>query len=75
MNKASCGLGLVISKALSIELGGDIVVESEISMGSTFSIFIREEKEALVSMNRFFTVDFQSPTPKNNDEFFNKSMM
>jgi signal transduction histidine kinase len=43
MNKASCGLGLVISKALSIELGGNIIVESEVDKGSIFSVLIKEE--------------------------------
>jgi signal transduction histidine kinase len=44
MSRSSCGLGLVISKALCKELGGDILVSSILNQGSTFYFFIREEE-------------------------------
>jgi signal transduction histidine kinase len=40
LNKSGCGLGLSISKKLSIVLGGDITVRSEKGVGSTFTLTI-----------------------------------
>jgi signal transduction histidine kinase len=40
LNKQGCGLGLSISKKLSIVLGGDIKVTSEKGIGSTFTLTI-----------------------------------
>lgn len=44
-NKMGVGLGLTISKALSLELGGDITVESEYGKGSKFAVIIKDETE------------------------------
>jgi signal transduction histidine kinase len=41
MSRTSCGLGLVISKALCKELGGDILVSSVLGEGSTFYFYVQ----------------------------------
>jgi signal transduction histidine kinase len=40
LNKEGVGLGLTICKNLTLALGGQIYVESEIGVGSTFKIEI-----------------------------------
>lgn len=40
LNKQGVGLGLSISKKLAQKLGGDITVESEKDIGSTFTLKI-----------------------------------
>ena len=43
LNKLGCGLGLTLSKKLSMALGGDITVESEKGKGSIFSIMFKSK--------------------------------
>jgi signal transduction histidine kinase len=45
MNRHGCGLGLTLSKNLARALGGDILVESEKSKGSTFKLILRKMME------------------------------
>lgn len=40
LNQEGVGLGLTVSKNLSIALGGDITVESTIGEGTTFKVTI-----------------------------------
>lgn len=44
-NHDGAGLGLALSKSLSEMMGGDILVQSEVGSGSTFTLFIAEELE------------------------------
>lgn len=39
LNKNGVGLGLVISKQICQQYGGDITVESELGIGSTFTYY------------------------------------
>jgi signal transduction histidine kinase len=38
MNAHGCGLGLSIAKRITNALGGEILVESEVDQGTTFSL-------------------------------------
>lgn len=38
LNKEGCGLGLTISKNLSLALGGDLKLISKVGSGSTFTL-------------------------------------
>ena len=40
MNKEGVGLGLMISKNIALALGGDIEVQSQIGVGSIFSLIL-----------------------------------
>lgn len=42
MNKYGVGLGLTLSKNMAKALGGDIIVESVVGEGSTFTLLIKE---------------------------------
>lgn len=45
INKQGVGLGLSISKALAVELGGDIFVKSIKDVGTTFELVVRDQPE------------------------------
>ena len=45
LNKQGCGLGLTISKNLSMALGGDIKVYSLVNRGSVFTLQLPITKE------------------------------
>lgn len=40
MNKEGVGLGLTVSKNLAVAMGGDITFESQVGVGSTFSLHL-----------------------------------
>lgn len=49
LNKNGVGLGLTISKKLSMALGGDIRVDSEKGVGSTFTLTLRNLEQHMNS--------------------------
>jgi len=57
------GLGLSLSKNLSVKLGGDISVESQLGVGSKFCVSIKTGK--IRTSDIVFRID---NTPKNQDE-------
>jgi signal transduction histidine kinase len=40
LNREGVGLGLTISKNLAIKLGGDLLVESTVNVGSKFTVIL-----------------------------------
>ena len=50
LNKNGVGLGLTISKKLSMALGGDIGVNSEKGVGSTFTLTLRNLEQHMNSL-------------------------
>jgi len=52
LNKEGVGLGLTISKNLALALGGDIDVESEVGVGSIFTLYIPVEFSDKVFKNK-----------------------
>eukprot|EP00347_Sterkiella_histriomuscorum_P007148 403350083 len=63
LNRQGCGLGLSISKKLAEALGGDILVESEKDVGSTFTLQISSLES---QMKPSFSGQSNSSHPKTN---------
>lgn len=68
MSRSSCGLGLVISKALCNELGGDILVTSKLGEGSIFTFFVKEERIDDTHSERFVDIEFNNKKKKKLDK-------
>ena len=45
INQVGTGLGLALSKAFALNLGGNIFVESEFGEGSTFTVYLKNYKK------------------------------
>ena len=69
LNKYGCGLGLSISKKLAQALGGDITVESQKDVGSTFTLSISNMENQLKPSFSGQSNSSYPRTNKNNTNF------
>ena len=58
-NRNGIGLGLVLSKQIIEELGGQVIVESELGKGSVFTFTVELETELLNSESLYLSQEIE----------------